>query len=57
MYLKGLWTPAGRRSPVVHPSPVQSLRRRCLEERTPRRVENAFRTVTSPWTVEWREKL
>ena len=46
--------PLGGEAPLCTSSPVQSLRRRCLEERTPRRVENAFRTVTSPWTVEWR---
>ena len=49
--------PLGGEAPLCTSSPVQSLRRRCLEERTPRRVEDAFRTVTSPWTVEWSEKL
>ena len=44
--------PLGGDAPLCTSSPVQSLRRRYLKA-DPWRVESAFRTVTSPWTVEW----
>ena len=49
--------PLGGEAPVVRlkPGPVPALK--VPEGEDPWRVENAFRTVTSPWTVEWSEKL
>ena len=56
MYLKGLCTPLEEKPLFVRPKPgpVPALK---VPEGRALESDSAFSTVTSPWTVEWSEKL